>query len=248
MVTTPLINFRDFGGQALPGGKRVRSDRLYRCGAPANVEPLLRHEFARICDLRHPSEVRQYSPAWPEEVASRVLFLSGVDDGNAPHLGIVAAPDLSPDVIDRYYLDLYRSIPFDATYSAMFSTVISALGNADGRCLIYCAAGKDRTGILAALILGMLGVSRDEIVADYLLSSGEAGLQALVPMVLDNIFKATGVRRDATIARSLLDVKPEYLLATLDVLHTTFGSITRYLEQIGASTEIQKSAIEVLIE
>ncbi len=94
--------------------------------------------------------------------------------------------------------------------------------------LIHCTAGKDRTGMVVALIHHALGVSRDDIVADFMLSSREPGLMAMAPALVEEV----GSTISLTLAEHLLDVRPSYLSAFLDEIEA-LGSIDTYLDTIG---------------
>ena len=96
-----------------------------------------------------------------------------------------------------------------------------------GAVLWHCSEGKDRCGLVAALLLGALGVSREDIMADYLLTNEV------------NVARAEGVYRDllaagrseeeAAMMRELFLAKPEYLNASLEIVDGRFGGVEAYL-------------------
>ena len=97
--------------------------------------------------------------------------------------------------------------------------------------VFHCAAGKDRTGILAALVLGAVGVANEHIVADYALT-GEA---------IDRI-KAWAARHDPTMAAAIASVPAIYMSADpramerlLDHLVAEHGSVREYVHRLGVS-------------
>src|SRR6202000_681811 len=78
----------------------------------------------------------------------------------APHKELVRRKGITCADVDRFYHGLYSRLPFDQLYGNLFARALIALSETSGRVLIYCSAGKDRTGMMAALIQHMLGVGR----------------------------------------------------------------------------------------
>jgi protein-tyrosine phosphatase len=95
--------------------------------------------------------------------------------------------------------------------------------------VFHCAAGKDRTGVLAALLLGALGVSDDDIAEDYALTA--AGMERLRAWAAINRPELLGRMAEAPAA--WMAVEPEAIRRLLVDLRTEFGSITEYLSSIG---------------
>ncbi|SDJ99398.1 tyrosine-protein phosphatase [Nonomuraea jiangxiensis] len=164
---TNLCNFRDVGGYAARDGCTVRWQRLYRADSlgwlAGDDLPAFRALGVRtVIDLRHPYEV---------ERAGRVPEAEGQLYHNLPIEGrrwdvaaIVEAAGIA-----RYLADRYLEVTEDGIDNLRTALeTISEAGNAP--VVIHCAAGKDRTGLLTALILSLVGVGEDDIVADYALT------------------------------------------------------------------------------
>ena len=169
------INFRDFGGHPSRYGGTVREDRLYRCGhlaaiAPNDIERLLGLDFALIADLRYAHERNTDRSPWPAAYAPRLFAHSGSRSSDAPHIALLKWIGEGNTSMHQRTIAFYRKMPFNRHYRPLFVDILNKLAALDGRVLIHCTAGKDRTGILAALILHALGVSRDAIIADYMRS------------------------------------------------------------------------------
>jgi len=110
-----------------------------------------------------------------------------------------------------------------AAYGALFAD----LARAERRpALLHCTTGKDRAGWAAAALLLLLGVSDDDVMADYLLTN-EQLLPAMQPL-FDRFTAAGG---DPDVLRSLLGARAEYLEAALEEMTARFGTIERYFEQ-----------------
>lgn len=163
-----LINFRDFGGHKTRGAYLVRESRLFLCGQLTNLSVdglahLVSCEFTLIADLRFESERRRGPSPWPDDYADRVLFHGEERETEAPHITMLREASISLDRVDECYRNFYGELPLDRRYRPLFAEVIRRLARTGGSLLVHCAAGKDRIGILAALILDALDVPRDEI-------------------------------------------------------------------------------------
>jgi protein-tyrosine phosphatase len=147
-----------------------------------------------------------------------------------------------------YLFGYYRAAPFTPRHLDLFSRYFRALGEADGPVLIHCAAGKDRTGILAALTHHLAGVHADDIVEDYLLTNDEARFERRGPMVLEHIAETTGRKPDPDIARVVMGVEAAYLAEAFEAVKQAHGSIDDYLEAaLGVDAALRARLEEKLI-
>ncbi|MFC4595866.1 tyrosine-protein phosphatase [Sphingobium tyrosinilyticum] len=164
-------NFRDLGGYRTMDGRTVRWRLLYRSGS---MYGLTQKDFAylgrlgirTVCDFRSTAERTRQPVSWPRGRAPRVLAEDYALDSN---MGIaVPAREWTPakarEIVAARYPDLLER--FNDQYRRMFAELLA--GHAP--LAFNCSAGKDRTGVAAALLLTALGVPRETIVADYLLS------------------------------------------------------------------------------
>jgi protein-tyrosine phosphatase len=158
LLTVPLnypANLRDVGGLALAGGGVTRSGVLYRSDAlyPHDKVPLTLHGWppAAVVDMRSEFE-RERTGAFPWPAATRTHHI--------PLLG-----EAAPQLMDRPLIDLYR----DALGASgrLIAEVAAIVAAAPGPALVQCAAGKDRTGVVIAVILLAVGVEPASVVADY---------------------------------------------------------------------------------
>jgi protein-tyrosine phosphatase len=178
------FNFRDLGGYPGRAGRTVRWGRLFRSDSlhelTAEDVDLLREMGLRtVVDLRTERELHRTGrgPLGPERVAYHHLQVvreavrgDGGTDGAAAGESVAAPAPAGDDLSARYlwYLDVGR----DALVEAL-----TLLGDVDRYPLVFhCAAGKDRTGVLAALVLDILGVDHPTIVADYVITAERIGV------------------------------------------------------------------------
>ncbi|HQP19931.1 MAG TPA: tyrosine-protein phosphatase, partial [Phenylobacterium sp.] len=94
-------------------------------------------------------------------------------------------------------------------------------------------AGKDRTGLLAALTHHVLGVAHDDIIADYLLTNQAARLEARAPTVAENLEKMLGKRPSDVAVHAFLGVEAAYLERALQAIVEARGSLDAYLADLG---------------
>jgi hypothetical protein len=175
------FNFRDLGGYRGLDGRPTRWGRLFRADAlheltADDVVRLRTLGLRTVVDLRTDRELDRSGrgPLEPEPVAFHHLAVvrEGVpgtgtgDAGSVADADSVAAPaPPGDDLAERYlwYLDVGRGALVEA---------LTLLGGPDHYPLVFhCAAGKDRTGVLAALVLELVGVDREVIVADYVITA-----------------------------------------------------------------------------
>jgi len=231
-----LDNFRDYGDYAAAAGRRIARGRLYRSGhqARASAEDLDRLGalgIATVVDLRRPSERRAQPSKRPPGFAGAVIESEHDDGGEAPHLTFLRTADLTPDSGRRFMTDTYRRLAFEPSHLDLFARYFRALGDTDGPVLIHCAAGKDRTGLLAALTHHLLGAHRDDMIADYLLTNTAVDLERRAPGIARQLEAMTGrpPSHDAVVA--FLGVEAAYLETALTEIVALHGSIDGYLDQ-----------------
>lgn len=165
---TQVFNFRDVGGYRGLGGRTVRWRRLFRSDSLAGLTEHDRDTFQAlgvrtVIDLRNDEEVAEQGtvPAWDGLTRQHLP---------PPHLDWTAAPNRHGDDVQQYLVDRYVGLCEDGATSLV--RVLAALAEpAHAPAVVHCVAGKDRTGVVCALTLALLGVADDDIDADYTLST-----------------------------------------------------------------------------
>lgn len=157
-----LPNLRDVAGLTAADGRRVRPGILLRSALPAHDDVVpddLAWPPSVVIDLRSPFELRAGHPlAHLEARLVNLPLLDALRPGNQGPESLVA---------------LYSVVLEDAAH--MLVDLVREVADADGPVLVHCAAGKDRTGVGVALVLRLLGVSHDDVIADYLLTDDARG-------------------------------------------------------------------------
>ncbi|MCI4066522.1 tyrosine-protein phosphatase [Micromonospora sp. R77] len=161
-----LHNFRDLGGYRTDDGRTLRWGRLYRSDSLGKLagEDLTRFRalgVRTVIDLRYPSEIAARGRV-PDEPGLTWLNLS------IEHRGYDQA-EIDPDVDPwRHLADRYAEVATDGVTE--LRQALTVIADGDHPLVFHCASGKDRTGLLAALVLALLGVSDDQIAADFALT------------------------------------------------------------------------------
>jgi len=227
-------NLRDFGDYAAGAG-RLKKGVLYRAAHQAqatdeDLAVLAGLNLATIVDLRRPNErERDPSRRW-DGFAAQVI---DNDEGSLedPWHTFLRTSDLTPESIQTYMQEYYRRAPFKTRHLDLFSRYFQAVAQGSGPVLIHCAAGKDRTGILAALTHHIAGVSDDDVIDDYLLTNDEERFARRGPKFIAMIAEASGrTPSDAAICAAM-GVQADYLAAAFAVMKDQHGSLDGYLEQ-----------------
>ncbi|MGE3150390.1 MAG: tyrosine-protein phosphatase, partial [Pseudorhodoplanes sp.] len=177
-------NFRDYGGYPISGGARVRAKYLWRSGqhfdaTESDLESIHALRLATVIDLRSDSERRMAPCRRHPEFAAQVLSASGEGHVRPPHVAaarIVSTVAEAHEAMQR----TYRRLPFGAGLLDGLRLYFRALTADAGASLVHCFAGKDRTGIAAAMLHHVLGVHEDDILEDYLLTNTAGDVEARI--------------------------------------------------------------------
>jgi len=171
-------NFRDLGGYRTADGKYVRWGRLYRSGQLANLtdrdyEYLNPLGIRLVCDFRSDDERRRQTTHWPGDAPEFLSTPIGMDDNGrnsrVEELRRLLNDRAGPDQMRSFMRSVYPDMPF--TGAAQFQRILGRLLSAEGASMVHCSAGKDRTGVFSALLLLILGVPRETVIEDYLLTN-----------------------------------------------------------------------------
>jgi protein-tyrosine phosphatase len=227
-------NFRDFGDYAAGAG-RLKKGVLFRAAhqaeaTDADLEVLAGLGIVTLVDLRRPNE-RERSPSrrWTG-FAARVIDNDLGMSGEDPWHTFLKSSDLSVGSFHDYMDAYYRRAPFKERHIDLFSRYFQAVAKGEGAVLIHCAAGKDRTGILAALTHHIAGVADDDVIDDYLLTNDPGRFERRGATFMDHIEEVTGRRPTEAAMRAAMGVEARYLAAAFDAMKDQFGSLDGYLE------------------
>lgn len=217
------FNFRDLGGYPSAGGRQIRwrtlfrSDALHHLSAAAADRLVDELAVGHIVDLRSTSELEADGRGALSQRTATFhhvpLFDGDTSEGRAQAEEITLA--------DRYFLMAeYAREPI--------ARVIDTLAGSDAPAVYHCAAGKDRTGVISAILLGLLGVPDDLIVLDY------AASQEQLDAIIDRLMQTEGYQEMfEQLPPDTLHAQPETMVALLERVRDKYGDMTGYARDIG---------------
>ena len=224
-------NTRDLGGLAVAGGGRTRFRRLLRAGTlqdltAGDVRYLTEYLGIRtVVDLRLPDEAQREGSALADIPAIRYLSLPLSSAGNIR--SDIVADGAEIDIVAHYAGLLEGSAANIVTAVRTFADDLS------GPAIFHCAAGKDRTGVLAAVVLDAVGVSREAIIADYALTGQR------MKQISARLLQLATYRDMQALSRGIKGAgtaEEESMAAFLDELHGQYGNASGYLTAHGMSS------------
>jgi protein tyrosine/serine phosphatase len=221
VVPTGYVNFRDLGGHVMPHGV-VRRGRVFRSDSLAYVDEadvarlVGEHGITMVVDLRREHEV--------ETTPLDALAAAGVRVVHVPLIDPAVPPLQTRDIVDGTLADRYRSIL--ASSGDQFVSVVRMIADADNHPMVFqCAAGKDRTGLVAAIVLGLLDVADAEITADY------AATAAVIDILIARFTaRAPGMEPPGP---RIMSAEADTMQAALDWMRDTHGSVPGYVRDHG---------------
>ena len=252
---TGIHNLRDYGGYAASGGKLKRG-MLWRSGqhadaTPEDLEAVHRLGIATVIDLRGDSEREKFPCVRHGAFDAEVVFAPGETaglQGRAVHeessSEIVTAADAHAAMVRLYETLAWRPI-LVGTYKLYFR----ALAEKPAPSLLHCLAGKDRTGVAAALVHTLLGVHPDDVMADYLLTNTAGNIDRRIEAGAKHMRGSHGSRIEEAAIRALMSVEADYLQTSLDQIRQRHGSVEAYAEDVlGVGPDMRAALAANLVE
>lgn len=223
------VNLRDLGGYRTADGHQLRWGVLFRSGSLAEVSAeawsqLQALGIRAICDLRTTDE-RQRAP-FPWAAAAGLNYYCRDYRSSFGELRRLMTSSLpSADAAREGMLAAYRRLPFEQ--APAYRQVFLNLAENQVPMIFNCSAGKDRTGVAAALLLAALGVPTKIIIEDFVLTNTTGRLRERLAGLSANGSLAT---HPADVVNAVLSADPSYLTAAFDEVTTRCGSIEIYCE------------------
>ena len=237
IVLEGAVNFRDQGGYPTENGRFVKWRRLFRSDSlhdltESDVQTITGTlGLTTIVDLRSINSVL--------EDGRGLLALSGIAYHNYPFLERrgIEPPTSGSDPGERLTA-IYQWILLNA--GTLMAQAFNALAqDVNQPALFHCNAGKDRTGVLGATVLSVLGVSREDVVADFLMTN------EVIDGILARIKKMPGFQ-DST--RDGIMAPQSAIEKFLDVMQREFGGPESYLLRHGVQQETINVFKESMLE
>jgi protein-tyrosine phosphatase len=223
------FNLRDLGGMTTGEGRTVRDGMLFRGASLHRLEPqhhelIAELEIATAIDLRTGEEVGHGTYSSVGATVHHLPMFAATPTFEEP------IEDPATALVDAYLWMLGQAGP-------AIGAALELLADPESYpAVVYCAAGKDRTGVLIAIVLELLGVGRDQIAGDYARSDAPAQALREWRAALDPS------RRDpvpAGIYRAPADALPRFFAA----LERRHGSLDAYLTDAAVPVEPTRTAL-----
>ncbi|KAH6630096.1 protein-tyrosine phosphatase-like protein [Chaetomium sp. MPI-SDFR-AT-0129] len=236
-----LPNLRDAGGYAIEGkpGKVVRRGVLFRSADLTKLEDegiaVLRPlGITHVFDLRSQTELERdgHMEAKTWEGAARVFVPVFLNKDYSPEALAVRFRNYSdgPEGFVKAYAAILESAAEPDHPHAPFRTVFEHIASSAGDpspLLIHCTAGKDRTGVLIALILSLCGLSDATIADEYALT--DIGLAARKEGIVQRLIRDEALFGDRKRAETMVGASKENMLLTLSLIREKYGSVEAYV-------------------
>jgi len=217
------LNTRDLGGLPLAQGGVTRPGVFFRSDVPldlndGDIAELERRGLTTVVDLRQPFELERDPSclAGRDGLACHNVEVWGrIEEGSAPK--------------DEYDITAFYLAALDHAGPA-FVRAVTILAESQGAALFHCTAGKDRTGLLALLLLEVAGVPTEQIVEDFALTHDR--IDPLRERLLADA-ERRGVAREQF--SRLLGATPDLIEPAIEHLHGTYGGAEAYLQRHGVA-------------
>jgi len=229
-------NFRDLGGLLAANGLRIKPGLLVRTEGPffltaEDITKLHGYNFKLVCDLRSELEREQAPNHWCEGADIELLHFNSHADLRAGDNSAWQAfkEQVSVAAAKQAMSDNYRLMPWSMAdqLRTMFDKIIV---DEQLPLMIHCTAGKDRTGVAIALLLTALGVPRELIYQDYLLS-GECYTARFSESLKEAFIATIGADVPDEVLSALTSIERAYLDTCFNAIESKYDSVAEYLEQ-----------------
>lgn len=227
-------NVRELGGyptkDGIPTkyGSFLRADDLTKLDK-TDIQFLVDYGIEAVIDLRSDSEIDMYPDPFVD-----------VEKVNYVHIPFIEQDVMDPSFYQTLMLNpstFLTEMYIDMIKHALvgIKKVFEFIENQEGGVLFHCTAGKDRTGIVAMLLLGLVGVSREDIISNYMVTE---------IYIRDSIMSKEGIK---DFPKELGMSKPEYIEPVIDYILENYGGFEEYLLQIGIEEQILEVVKEKLV-
>ncbi|WP_312286113.1 tyrosine-protein phosphatase [Chryseobacterium gleum] len=231
-----VTNFRTVGNIKNTEGRTLKEGRFYRS---AHLHKLKKRSFDRfdelgikeIIDLRNSKEIAQKPDQIPAENTYK-KYSAFEDEGDqlSQAKKLVLKGKVNASDADKRMIDFYRE--YVTENPETIKTIITEVLESKDPVLYHCTAGKDRTGIITALILTILKFDKETIYNDYLLSNNYRKDLVQKRLRLANTLHFLYPKMDLQVLEKLSWVEKRYLDAAFEEINKKYGSADAYIQQV----------------
>ena len=236
-------NFRDLGGYHNADGKLVKRRQLYRSEGLHQLtteDHQVLHDLGvkLICDLRSDYERAKKPTVWPAHMLPKTLIMDVNADIRAENADLygMLRKDPTENGAHAMMMYVYRYVPEALTkHLGKFFNAVTADGHLP--LILHCSAGKDRTGVLSAILLMTLGVPRKTVVDDYMKTHEYRDAVKLKAKVVELMEPIIGKTPSPEMVELMAGVEPIYIDTAIDAIMDQYKTMDAYLHSAGVSSQ-----------
>jgi len=223
------FNFRDLGGYRTIDERWLLPQRIYRADGPhrlttTDIATLRALDLATVLDLRTPQEV--------EERGCYLALLADAVEYHLPLLDVLPDPEQLPEWIDPAVVAHQYRTMLDQGEEPIAEALAILSDPSAYPAMFHCSAGKDRTGVLAAVLLGVLGVPDEVIITDYALSAD--AMHNLIDHYRQ-MYPDAGEQL-ARVAPAMVAAHPDAMRSFIAGVRRDYGTFDGYANAIGVGS------------
>ncbi|KXJ92579.1 tyrosine phosphatase [Microdochium bolleyi] len=251
-ISVPGVdNFRDIGGYPIASspGKVVRRGVLFRAAEPSQVTPQGIEVMSKTLGIRHVYDLRSVRefekegnvrPPKEWEGAERIFAPVFLDQDYSPEAVALRFQSYAsgPEGFKAAYMSILRAASAADNerqpYKSILSRLTTTAGTGPSPLLVHCTAGKDRTGVICALVLSLCGVSDDAVAHEYSLTA--LGLAGRQEEIITRLEGEEAFKDNKAGARAMVVAVKENMLTTLEEIKKVYGSVEKCVLELGLLT------------
>jgi len=232
-------NIKNIDGRILKDGKFYRSAHLHQL-KNKSIEEFQKLGIKEIIDLRNSKETSQKPDVIPQNIDYK-NYSAFEDEGDQLDQAkkLVLKGKVNGSDADKRMLDFYKN--YVTENPEIIQKIIHEILDSESPVLYHCTAGKDRTGIITALILTILKFDRATIENDYLLSNNYRKQLVQKRLHLAHNLYFIYPKMDLNVIEKLSWVEKDYLHASFSEIDNKYGSIDVYIHQVLGITENKRN-------
>jgi protein-tyrosine phosphatase len=246
-------NFRDIGGHPTTDGRRIKRERIFRSGelshlTDADLAHLRKLNFSCVADLRSLGEGEVHRSRWPEGMDTKLHRANISMDMklNGRPLTDVLKDDPTPTGAGRVMSESFRLIP-DMCGPAL-KQISDQLAHDNRPVLFHCTNGRDRTGVISALLLYMLDANRESIVQDFITTNERINVEQVIENSIVTFRQALGIEVSRATMELCTLVSPGYIDVIFQFLEEKYGAVNGFLHTFGIDDALIQKLRQRLLE